>query len=116
MITTTKELISQAQTQINCVVASEAVSLFKNAQQATIIDVREHESAAESKLNNSINIPRGLLEMKVQKYCTSADELILVHCAAGGRATLATLTLKNMGYSNVHAITDSYQNIKAMFD
>jgi len=42
-------------------------------------------------------------------------ELSLTHCAGGGRASLAALTLHNMGYSNVHAITATFEEIKDVF-
>jgi phage shock protein E len=40
----------------------------------------------------------------------------LTHCAGGGRASLAALTLKQMGYAQVYAITAPFDDIKAAFD
>jgi rhodanese-related sulfurtransferase len=42
--------------------------------------------------------------------------LILTHCAAGGRASLAAARLHEMGYSNVHAVTAKFADIKKIFD
>jgi len=53
--------------------------------------------------------------MKVAKLCPEADTLILTHCGGGGRASLAALTLQEMGYRNVHAITAKYEDIKKIF-
>jgi len=41
--------------------------------------------------------------------------LILIHCGGGGRASLAALTLQEMGYTNVHAITAKFEDIKNAF-
>jgi rhodanese-related sulfurtransferase len=115
MIKTASELITEAQTRINCLDVPSAKALYENSKNAIIIDVREAESAANSKLEGSINISRGLIEMKVPKLCPDPDTLILLHCAGGGRASLAALTLQEMGYTNVHAITEKFEDIKNTF-
>jgi len=54
--------------------------------------------------------------MKIEKHCENSETIILTHCAGGGRASLAALTLQNMGYLNVHAITATFEEIKDVFD
>jgi len=115
MIKTAGELISEAQTQIDCIDAISAKSLFQNSVNAVIIDVREAQNAENSKLKDSINISRGLIEMKIAKYCPDSETLILTHCGGGGRASLAALSLQQMGYTNVHAITATFEDIKDVF-
>ena len=115
MIKTAGELISEAQTQIDCIDALSAKSLYQNSVNAVIIDVREVNNYDESSLQDSINISRGLIEMKIAKYCPDSETLILTHCGGGGRASLAALTLKKMGYTNVHAITATFEDIKDDF-
>ena len=115
MIKTASELIAEAQARINCLDVPSAKSLYEESENAVIIDVREADSAAASKLVDSVNISRGLIEMKVPKLCSDPDTLILTHCAGGGRASLAALTLKEMGYTNVHAITAKFEDIKDAF-
>ena len=115
MIKTADELISEAQTQIDCVDAISAKSLYKSSANAVIIDVREAQNAENSKLKDSINISRGLIEMKIAKHCPDSETLILTHCGGGGRASLAALTLKKMGYNNVYAITATFEDIKDAF-
>ena len=116
MIKTTGDLIAEAQKQINCVDANLAKLLHQGSDNSVIIDVREVSNYEESSLNDSINISRGLLEMKIAKQCPNPDTLILTHCAGGGRASLAALTIQQMGYSNVHAITATFEEIKETFD
>ena len=115
MIKTANELITEAQTRINCLNVPSAKALYENSENAVIIDVREAESAASSKLEDSVNISRGLIEMKIPKLCPDPDTLILLHCGGGGRASLAALTLQEMGYTNVHAITAKFEDIKNAF-
>jgi rhodanese-related sulfurtransferase len=114
-IKTAGDLIAEAQTQINCVDVISAKKLYDCAENPLIIDVREAKNAEKSKLKDSINISRGLIEMKIAKYCPDSETLILTHCGGGGRASLAALTLQKMGYTNVHAITATFDEIKNTF-
>ncbi len=116
MIKTPAEMIAQAQTKINCLDIPAAKALYSANNEAVIIDVRETQNASDAKLNAAINIPRGVLEMQIGKHCPQPNSLILMHCAGGGRASLAALTLQDMGYTNVHAITAKFEDIKTEFD
>ena len=116
MIKTAGELIAEAQTQIDCVDVVSAKMLYDNAENPVIIDVREAQNAEKSNIKDSINISRGLIEMKISKHCSDSETLILTHCGGGGRASLAALTLQKMGYTNVHAITATFDDIKNAFD
>jgi rhodanese-related sulfurtransferase len=115
MIKKTDELIRDAQQHIRCIDIETAKKIYDEADDAIIVDVREKENVLECKLGDSIHVPRGLLEMKMHKVCENPDTVILTHCAGGGRASLSALTLQNMGYRNVYAITGKYEHIKEMF-
>lgn len=115
MLKTAGDLIKEAQQHIECVDVATAKQLYDDNPGAVIVDVREADSAAESKLSDSINISRGLVEMKLPKECPDADTLILTHCGGGGRASLAAYSLQQMGYTRVHAITAPYDEIKKVF-
>ncbi|MBA6291068.1 rhodanese-like domain-containing protein [Colwellia sp. MB3u-70] len=107
MILSVPELVAQAKNSVDCVSAAQAFT-HKNA---TFIDVREPAETAASPVTNSINIPRGVLEMNIAKYCTNADMEIYLHCASGGRATLAAEQLQRIGYNNVKAISCDHNNV-----
>lgn len=115
MIKSAGDFIAEAQAQINCVDIPAAKKIFDESQDAVILDVREEHSAAESKLKDSVNISRGLIEMKVPGVCPDVDTVILTHCGGGGRASLAALRLQEMGYKRVYAITAKYDDIKQVF-
>ena len=98
-----------------------------------VIDVREPEEFEEGYINQAdeetdefpypdaftVNIPRGLLEFKIdsKKYWDDdlmvnmppKDEEIVVYCKAGGRAALAAHTLMKMGYTNVKSLKGGYK-------
>ena len=75
MIKTAGELITQAQKQIDCVNPVEAKTLFDSSDDAVIIDVREAKNYDESSLNDSISIPRGLIEMLIEKNCQNCRNI-----------------------------------------
>ena len=60
MLKTAGDLIREAQQHIECVDAQTAKQMYDDNPGAVILDVREADSAAESKLKDSINISRGL--------------------------------------------------------
>jgi rhodanese-related sulfurtransferase len=105
MILSVPELVAQAKKSVECISAEQA---FKN-ESATFVDVREPAECNVSSIENSIQIPRGVLEMNIAKYCTDADMEIYLHCASGGRAVLATEQLKRIGYRNVKAISCKHE-------
>ncbi len=94
---------------------TSAKMFYDRHDNAVIIDVREPDEVIESKLTDSKNIPRGVLEMRINKLCPEAGIPILLHCGAGGRASLSAHTLELMGYANVHVIDATYDEIKATF-
>ena len=102
--------------QSSCKSVTEAKSFYENYEGVIIIDVREPHEVEKSGLTCSVNIPRGLLEMKITEVCETHDIPILIHCAAGGRASLSACTLQMMGYSNVHVIDAPFDEIKATFE
>jgi len=115
MIKPASEFIAEAQKQINCIAPSQAKEMLEANSNIIVVDVREPAEANESKLACSINIPRGLLEMKIQDHCTDKDTIIM-YCAVGGRASLAAARLKEMGFTSVYAITAKFADIKSTID
>ena len=115
MLIPASELIAAAKSNCDCLDHVQAKLFFDRNEKVIIIDVREPKELEVSKLKDSINIPRGLLEMKIIEICDKDDTPILIHCAAGGRASLSAHTLQIMGYSNVHVIDAKYDDIKITF-
>ena len=74
---------------------------------AVAVDVREPEEWQHGHIDGSVPAPRGLLEFFADptsprhKDALDPAKRTIVVCASGARATLAALTLKNMGYEDV---------------
>ncbi len=105
---TVKEMVAVAKTEIPAISLADAVKLLGN-DKVLFIDVRDApELAANGKVKGALNVSRGFLEFKADPASPLYDKAfdgekqIVLYCASGGRAALAGLTLKAMGYKNVH--------------
>ena len=111
---TVPELVAAARASIRSVDAATAVKEIA-ANQGLLIDVREPAEAASKAARGAINIPRGVLEMKIGELCPRPEQPIYIHCATGGRAALAAEQLKRMGYENVSALACSVDEVCGAF-
>jgi len=95
-----KTMVAEARAAIPSVSADDLKAAIDKKEQAVIVDVREPGEYAAGHLPGAINIPRGLLEFTVFKKISDVNTKIYVYCKTGGRASLATKTLQDMGYTN----------------
>ncbi len=104
------ELIEQVKISINTITAAEAAIKCKN-EQGIMIDAREPVEYDKKAGLSTINIPRGLLEMKMLQNYKNENLAIFIHCASGARAILAAEQLERIGYKNVWAITCTLEEV-----
>ncbi len=112
MLKTIPEVVSEAKKNLTIVTAIEAVKQCAKLN-GLIIDVREPTEFAQKSASGVINIPRGLLEMKMLQLHPGAELAIFIHCATGARAIFSAEQLKRVGYSNVSVITCHLDDICA---
>jgi len=108
---TVPELISLAAENVRRVDAATAKSL-RCENPGTLIDVREPMEVQQQPTRDSINVPRGVLEMKIAGLCPDSDAVIYIHCATGGRATLAAEQLQRMGYRQVTVLACKAEELR----
>lgn len=104
MLTTVHELVIQIKQLIKTSTAIQAKELVIQ-DKSILIDVREPNEFSKKSAEGAINIPRGLLEMKIMQLYPNAEQMIFVHCATGVRSCFAAEQLHRLGYKNVIAIT-----------
>ncbi len=110
MLKTIPEVVAKARESLNIITAAEAAIKCKE-EKGLIIDVREPAEFAEKAASNTINIPRGLLEMKMLQLHPDEDLAIFIHCATGARATFAAEQLNRVGYKNVWVISSMLDDV-----
>ena len=84
--------------------------------QCRLIDVREPNEHNLGVIEGAELVPRGLLESKIADLCSSPEQDILIYCAGGNRAALATKTLNDMGYPNAACIDCAFMELVAAVD
>ena len=109
---TLKELIQEAHSLIPKISCNE---FSNNKDKFLIVDVREASEIQETgMIEGAINIPRGLIEMKLTPGENDLDvnTPIAVYCGGGSRASLAGKTLKDLGFKNVQNLEGGYRGWK----
>jgi phage shock protein E len=111
MLKTVPQLVSEAKQHIRCITAQAAVS-ERSQNNGLLIDVREPAEHIAKPAFGAINIPRGLLEMKILDLEKDAKRPIYLHCATSARAILSAEQLARIGYENVTVITCAMDEIQ----
>ena len=114
MALTLAQMVADARSQAREISPTEASEAQDRAELALIVDVREPPEYRERHIPDSVNIPRGLLELRADPASPVADASlsadrsgrILVYCTKGpgARSLLAAQTLASMGYDNVEVL------------
>ena len=110
MLKTIPEMIAEARKSLNTITIDDAAIKCK-AENGIMIDVREPEEFNQKSGKGIINIPRGLIEMKMLQAHPDENLSIFIHCATGARATFAAEQLQRVGYKNIWVITCPIEHI-----
>jgi rhodanese-related sulfurtransferase len=115
IIKSVQTLVSEAMSEIKTINADEALKLFED-NNCNLIDIREdNELKNTGKVENSVHIPRGKLEIYLdpnsvlyQQGVLDLSKEMVLFCAGGVRSALAVKTLKNMGYEKISHIEGGF--------
>lgn len=105
------EIVGETKANLHCLTPQAARDMLADQPDALVIDVREASEASEKQAAGTINLPRGVLEMKIPEYTTDPETPIFLHCATGGRAALAAEALERMGFRRVSIIDCSCDEV-----
>ena len=111
-------LISMANQEIKTINANEAFKMVQD-NNCNLIDIREaRELENTGKVENSVHISRGMLEIFLdpnsvlfQEGKLDQNKEIILFCAGGVRSALAAKTLQEMGYEKVSHIEGGFSSI-----
>ena len=118
-IKTSQILVAEAYAEVKTIDANQALSLVKE-NKCNLIDIRDiRELEKEGKIENSIHIPRGMLEFWIdpnsQYFKEGKLDLkkeMVLFCAAGARSALAAKSLQDMGFEKVSHIEGGFSSMK----
>jgi len=119
VIKSSKSLVSDALDQIETINADQAFDKVNN-NQCNLIDIRDiRELEREGRIDNSLHIPRGMLEFWLDPESPYFKEgkldmkkEMVLFCAGGLRSALAAKTLKDMGFEKVSHIDGGFGKLK----
>lgn len=97
---TAEDFVKEAKKNVCEVTVAEAKEILDQGDYL-FLDCREPKEYKMGRVPGAINIPRGLLEFKIEKKIPNKEENMVVYCKSGGRACLSACTLCRMGYKNV---------------
>jgi len=108
-------LVAEALKVVKTISPEEALKL-NSENKCNLIDIRDEvELQKLGRIENSLHIPRGLLEFSihpesafVQNNQIDLNKETVLFCAAGGRSALAAKTLQEMGFKNISHIDGGF--------
>lgn len=85
---------------------------LERAPAPILLDIREPAEFTAMHIENSLNVPRGILESTcdwgydetIPELVRARDDEIIVICRSGNRSALAALTMQMMGFSKVFSL------------
>ncbi len=100
------QMVAATKKQIKTVKLDEFKAAFDKKDLGLIVDVRQEDEYADGFVPGAVNVPRGLIEFRIWKLVGFPDKTDLntkmtLYCATGGRCSLATKSLMDLGFTNV---------------
>ena len=118
-IKSSQNLVEEALKEINTISPEDALKKI-NDNKCNLIDLRDiRELQNSGKVENSIHIPRGMLEFWMDPNSAyfkegkiDMDKELVLFCAGGLRSALGAKSLKDMGFEKVSHIEGGFNLMK----
>lgn len=112
MAKTYKQLVADILPQIKEVFPWDLESMLEENPDVLLVDTRETSEFVAAHIQNSIHVPRGILESScdwnyaetVPKLANARQQPVVIICRSGNRSALAALTMQMMGYEDVYSL------------
>ena len=103
------QLVATAKAQVKTIDMATFKSGFDKNNLGLIVDVREPQEYTDGYIPGAINVPRGVIELRIWAYVgfpSKADmsKKITLYCGSGVRCILAAKSLQDLGFSDVTAV------------
>lgn len=108
MMKSGKELLTAAKAGLREVDTAYVRFLMDRKASSVLLDVREPDETKDGTIPGAVVLPRGFLELRVEKLCPERAREVVVYCAGGNRSAFAARTLLDMGYSDVKSMAGGF--------
>ncbi|HEX8107538.1 MAG TPA: molybdopterin-synthase adenylyltransferase MoeB [Kofleriaceae bacterium] len=85
---------------------------LRGAARPALIDVREPDEHAQGMIPGTLHIPRGFLELRIERNVPDRGTPVVIYCASGTRSVLAARSLGELGYTNVRSLAGGFTGWK----
>lgn len=75
----------------------------------TLLDVRERDAFDQGHLPRAVHLARGQLELRIDDVVRDPDTRLVAYCELGKISTLATATLRTMGFTRAAALDGGFK-------
>jgi len=108
MTTSTMEMVAAAKASITEISIEQANTMLTEG--CIALDVRELLEYETGHIPDAKHISRGMLEFMIGNHPDFQDKniSIILYCKSGGRSALATATLQQLGFSNIHSMVGGF--------
>ncbi|MBF0470239.1 MAG: rhodanese-like domain-containing protein [Gammaproteobacteria bacterium] len=104
-----REIVAECAQQVNEIFPWDLIAAQEGGKEYLLIDIRCPSEFQVMHIENSTNVPRGILEMAcdfgyeetVPELVRSREKAILLICRSGNRSILAAHTMQLMGFREV---------------
>jgi rhodanese-related sulfurtransferase len=109
---TWQDFVKDAKSRIQEIPQDELRRWMDEGKDMVILDVREPNDHAHSRIEGAMNIPRGVVELEIEETVPDKNKTIVAYCGGGGRSALVADVLQQMGYSDVYSLQGGYKQWK----
>ncbi len=110
MATSFRERYQEIRDEIREMGPEEVAELLESpdGDDVVLIDVRERDEYEEGAIPGAKFIPRGFLDVKIEREVPRKDTTLVLHCAGGVRSAMAAHDLQQLDYENVISMAGGY--------
>ncbi len=106
------DLIAECLPKIKEVMPWDIEQLRQESPDLLILDIREPYEYQIARIENSLNVPRGILETAcefgyeetIPELVQARERSVLVICRSGNRSAMAAYVMQQLGYQNVASL------------
>jgi rhodanese-related sulfurtransferase len=106
------DFVSEAKGRIREVTQDQLHQWMAENKNMVILDVREANDHVHSRIEGSVNIPRGVVELEIEDTVPDKDKTVVAYCGGGGRSAMVADVLQQMGYTDVYSLQGGYKQWK----
>lgn len=96
-----EDISNEAKAKAPHISSQQLSDYLSKKENIVLLDIRSGDEYEAGHIQGAKWLPRGKLEYSIQDIVTDPASRIVLYCNSGGRSALATLTLQDMGYTNV---------------